>query len=376
MKILHTVAFYPPYDGGGATEVVRQISKRLAKRNHDVTVATAYHPDRKNLFDGDVKIAQFNVKSILGQSILGIYGEIKKYQDFIINHDFDVMMNYAAQTWCTDLCFPILDSIHSKKILATCGFSGLIGFRKPIYQRYYRLLPEYLTHYDRLIYHQDNYVDKIFCDSHDLTHCEIIPNGVDLNLFSQPTIDFRFHYGIRTKYMLLSVGNHYQNKGHKRIIDAFLSLKRDDISLVIIGHKSENSIRGCWRHCKKEADRNPRLLLIDNVPKEIIPSAYKCADILLSGSYIEVFPLVIIESLACKTPFIAFPAGNIEHLEGGVVVQSVNEMSHQIQNLLSNIPLREELASKGENIVKSNYDWEMIVNQYENIYAELVHKNI
>src|SRR6266852_226466 len=107
MKILHTVEFYAP-SKGGAQEVVRQISEELVKRGHEVTVATKKLAARENVSLNGVRIKEF---AISGNSVRGCTGEIGRYQEFLRAGDFDVMMNYAAQQWATDLVYPMLDQL-------------------------------------------------------------------------------------------------------------------------------------------------------------------------------------------------------------------------------------------------------------------------
>ena len=71
MRILHTVEFYEP-SKGGAQEVIKQLSERLAARGHDVTVATSYLPTRSSAELNGVKIRQFHVR---GNRVKGISGE-------------------------------------------------------------------------------------------------------------------------------------------------------------------------------------------------------------------------------------------------------------------------------------------------------------
>src|SRR4051794_1989145 len=114
MKVLHTVEFYHP-STGGAQEVVRQISERLANRGHDVTVATSRLVNRSNAELNGVRIESF---AISGNAASGCVGETERYRDFLLSGDFDIMMNYAAQQWATHLVSPVLHQIPYRKVIA------------------------------------------------------------------------------------------------------------------------------------------------------------------------------------------------------------------------------------------------------------------
>ena len=121
MKILHTVELYFP-STGGIQEAVRQISENLVKAGHSVTVATSKLPNRKSNVINGVSIEEFEIS---GNLVRGITGEVKKYQNYLLNSDFDIIANFAAQQWTVDCTFPIIDKIKAKKVFVPTGFSGL-----------------------------------------------------------------------------------------------------------------------------------------------------------------------------------------------------------------------------------------------------------
>ena len=119
MKILHTVESYYPAIGG-MQEVVKQLSERLVKLGHHVTVATSKHTERNFHQLNGVEIKEFSVK---GNSVLGFEGNPATYKDYLLQSDFDVMTFFAAQQWACDIALPILDKLKSKKVFVPTGFS-------------------------------------------------------------------------------------------------------------------------------------------------------------------------------------------------------------------------------------------------------------
>lgn len=103
MRILHTVEFYYP-STGGSQEVVKQLSERMAAMGHEVIVATSWLPERKATVINGVHIKEFKIS---GNMVHGYQGNTKEYREFILNEKFDVIMNYAAQQWSTDLCLEV-----------------------------------------------------------------------------------------------------------------------------------------------------------------------------------------------------------------------------------------------------------------------------
>jgi len=376
MRILHTIAYYPPdVAGGGATEVVRQISERLVCRGHDVTVATTFSPLRTCRTHNGVNIKDFKVHGVLGQAVLGIRGEKASFLKLLRNGEYDIIMNYAAQTWHTDLTCQSLASIRARTVLAACGYSGLMGWRRLLYWRYFQTLPKYLRLYDAIIYHACKYRDSLYGAHHGISNFRIIPNGVDAAEFIKPAIDFRAYFGIQTPYILLAVGDHYRNKGHDRVIEAFSRLNRSDVTLVLIGRRVAGRLRGCWDHCQcASREMGGRILMLSDAPRAHVAAAYMSASLFVSGSHIEAFPLVILEAMANGLPFVAFPAGNIAELPGGRIVSSTIEMAATINSLLDAPEVSAKLGAIGRQEQRTHYEWERAVDQYEALYKELLNR--
>jgi glycosyltransferase involved in cell wall biosynthesis len=373
MRILHTVAYYPPDEGGGASEVVRQLSERLARRGHEVTVATQYTPERVITELNGVKVKQFRIGGVLKQSVLGIWGNTDEFKKTLLEGGYDIIMNYAAQTWHTDLTCRFLREIRARAVLCACGYSGLIGWRRLVYAYYFWRLPGYLRLYDAVVYHAHGYRDEQFGIRHGITNGRVIPNGIDTAEFSRPPIDFRSYYGVQTPHILLTVGDHYANKGHRRIFEAFARLNRDDVTLVMIGRRKGGWPRGCWSSCRSLAkDFGKRVLMVDRAPRGHVVAAYLEASLFLSGSMIEAFPLVILEAMGSGVPFVAYPAGNIADLPGGLIVRSVAEMVKAVGYLLNSRAARNELGMAGCREQRLHYEWDSIVDQYESLYQELL----
>ena len=368
MRILHTVQLYYPHLGG-SEEVVQQLSERLAQRGYDVTVATGYDPTRDFDSWNGVRIRQFKVS---GNLVSGIEGETEAYQDFVLSGHFDVVMNYAAQVWSSDLLFPHLWRIRGPKVFVPCGYSALYDRR---FQEYFAQLPAYLREYDALVYMSPNYRDKKFADQHVLTNGHIIPNGASEEEFVRQPLGFRQQFGINTKYMLLCVANFYPSKGHKLVIDAFQGLGRKDTTLVIVGRVPEGQPRWLqpyYLNCRFRAWASECIRILEDVPRPWVVSAFQEADLFVFGSEIECSPLVILEALAGRTPFVSTDCGDVgDHAEFGEVVGTSEAMARSISALLSDDERRSKLAQDAHAHWRRYHTWETITDQYEQLYREL-----
>ena len=112
------------------SEVVRQISEYLVKKGHEVVVATSYCKQRDVSQINGVEIKSFKIS---GNFVNGYSGEIEEYKKYILNSNFDIISNFAAQQWATDLCFEILPNIQAKNLIKT-RFRGIAFLIKECYQ--------------------------------------------------------------------------------------------------------------------------------------------------------------------------------------------------------------------------------------------------
>ncbi len=369
LKILHTVEFYAPHVGG-AQLVVQRISEYLAARGHDVTVATTKLKDRNFSELNGVKIREFNLEGNLAHGFDG--DDMDNYRQFVESFGADVMMNYAAQQWATDLALScVLKRAAAKvNILCPCGYSALKdldNLAHPEYEKYYkRYLPATLQAYDAVVYHSARYKDYEFGQRLGLKNSVVIPNAVEVEEFEKPTtIDFRRKYGIDTKYMLLSVGSFAVYKGQENLVQALIKMWRNDSTLVLIG-----SNHGTLQQIVSQSFGMPVKFLVD-VPRADTVAAFKSADLFMFGSEVEAFPLVILESMASKLPYVSTECGNIAELSGGLVC-SLDDLATASSALLEDPHRRKELGRQGHKEVTEKYTWNIILKQYEDLYYTLL----
>ena len=343
MRILHTVEFYEPRKGG-AERVVKELSESLVRAGHEVTVATTNHPDRIPGYVNGVRVVGFDIEGNLVGGIKQAPGEVKRYRD-LLHSDFDVILNYAAQNWTTDLALEELKTIKAKLVLVPCGYSGL---RNKKYTGYFKELPAYLSDYDALVYMSENYQDFKFGQEQGLAERAVyIPNGADEQEFYESKengVNFRREFKIKTKYLAISVSNHYIKKGHGFVLKAFKAMKRRDTTLVIIGEKYVSSGAKTYVHllldyfrCKISSLLNPRIKLITSGDREVATAAYRSADIFLFGSEVECAPLVTYEAFASHTPFVTRSVGNVsDHKDYLKIIHTPYQMAKVANDILDN----------------------------------------
>jgi glycosyltransferase involved in cell wall biosynthesis len=366
MKILHTVHRYAPYIGG-SEEVVQQLSERLVSYGHDVTVATTPSSERTSCVINGVNIVEFDCQ---GDIVQGIKGEVQAYQSFLLKNDFDIMMNYGAQVWCTDLVFELLPRLKMRKILVPIGFYRLHDRR---YEMYFQKLPAVLSHYDHVIYLSPNGPDKKFTDAFGLTNGIVIPNAVDIELFSRVSRgSFRQRYGCQDEFIIINVSNHSVVKNHSLFWKCARLLKKKGFEVFHIGTPLKRGIKKWLRECYSTCVMNSvrtGVPLLENLSRREVIEAFVDADVVLFTSSFEASPLVMFEAFASKSLFVTTDCGNVRDYED--VVCLINNEQEGVEIISEYRAHPENFASrieKGYHYVHERLNWDSISREYENLY--------
>lgn len=420
MKILHTVESYDPVSNG-MQQVVKQLSERLANLGHKVTVATSYHPLRNSLIINGVKIEQFKIS---GKEVGGYSAdeqEIQRYRDFVLTSGFDIVTNFAAQQWATDILLPILPQIKSIKVFVPTGFSGLFDHR---FKQYFEAMKKHMANYDMNVFLSDDYQDINFARENGIKKIILIPNGAAHEEFVEdPTVNIRKQLNIPSDYFLmLSVGSHTGLKGHREAIKILKKVKATNLALLIVGNNPHTGspaktffkfvyktlvntfsffsekkyFPACSLTCSISDDFfkfsyagifQKKILRIENLSRRDTLNAYMQADLFLFPSNIECSPLVLFESMASNTPFLATEAGNAKEiiswsnggmllptrkLRNGYVIANIDDSARLLNQVINDKPLRDKMAASGLAVLNEKYSWAIIVRKYEELYSSLL----
>ena len=417
MKILHTVESYYPAVGG-MPEVVKQLSERLSRLGHDVTIATSYNSNRQKTIINGVKIEQFKISGNLVNGIIGTEKEIRRYEELVKN-GFDVVINFAAQQWATDLILPILKDVHAKKIFVPTGFSALYF---PEYKKYFEDMRRWMKEYDANVVLSNDYQDTQFARQIDAKKIILIPNGAAKDEFTKISeSNIKQKLAIPEKDLLiLDVGSHTGIKGHYEALKIFKKAKIKNATLLIIGNKIGGA--GCtfscttkslfWKYSWQRNINNKKLIIVD-LPRSDVVTAYQQADLFLFTSNLECSPIVLFESMASSTPFLVTDTGNskeiIEWTNAGILLPTIKKLPKKhnrsilfihkiwsyfigrktyspftisIAKISESTKILEQLCNDKEKrlmLSKNGYEswldrftWENISVEYENLYKSLL----
>jgi len=416
MKILHTVESYLPARHG-MSEVVRQISERLVARGHQVTVATSNDPRRSEEVMDGVRVRGFDVQ---GKSAIGVWGDVSGYQRFLLDFDPDVIVNFAAQQWATDLTLPLLPRLKARKVFVPTGFSALAD---PMFRAYFASMKDWMRAYDSCVFLSDAYRDIDFAREAGVESIAIIPNGAAAEEFRQPPDpDLRERLGIPKHHQLIIHVAGYLSvaKGQAEAVEIFSRSALEEATLLLICPDFNQSVtrsltpkqvlKGIYhlvrgkglrgiafptqlqllrRFNRKRNSSSRREILGVSLTREDTISAFLEADLLLFPSWIECSPLVLFEAAASRTPFLVTDVGNAAEIirwtgggrllpglrsndREGSVQADIDAGARCLEDLMADAPARQQMASQAYQAWQQHFTWSRIADQYELLYKCLL----
>lgn len=191
----------------------------------------------------------------------------------------------------------------------------------------------------------------------DLNYVATIYNGLDISLFP---------YSEKTKDYFLFVGRLQPEKG---VAEAVEAARKAKVKLLIIGLPTTGAY---WdERIKPHLGKN--ITSLGFVPYRKLCKYYqKAKATLVPIQWEEPFGLVMIESMACGTPVIAFDRGSVREVvkdgETGFIVKNIDEMSKAIKKI--NQIDRKECRKW----VEENFTVKKMVEKYEKIFRKILEK--
>ncbi len=201
----------------------------------------------------------------------------------------------------------------------------------------------------------------------------VIPNGIDIQLFSpgnQSDAKSFWHLKPQKRYILagtLSTAKE-KRKGFEHLFQALSLLEHkidtSEIELLIFGDEkphefSELNIRSHYFGFIRD--------------DQGLVMAYRAAHVMVVPSLIENLSNIIMESLACGTPVVAFDTGGnndmIEHKQNGYLCKAYDpeDLATGIKWCMDNNGSR-KLSKHARKKVMSNFDSEIIAERYTQLF--------
>ena len=208
-----------------------------------------------------------------------------------------------------------------------------------------------------------------------LSKIEVIPNGVDLNLFN-PGVDVqktKEKYGQSQDGIIFFAGRFVEYKGLEYLIRAMNYVPHG--TLLVAGAGPQE------RYLKRlvQSLNLANVKFLGLIAHKELPELYKLSDIYVLPSITrgENFGNSALEAMACGTPVIASNLPGVRELvtdECGIKLKpkDIGGLADAINTILTDSSLREKMGQAARKNAEQ-YSWQLIAQRMLNIYEELLH---
>ena len=392
MKILMLTWEYPPRVVGGISKVVYDLSHKMVKEGNEVTVVTYKDGDNVKYYENDKGVEVYRVDNYmirpnnfidwimqLNFNMITKANEIiNKNGKFDVIHAHDWLVAYSAKSIKESYNIPLISTIHATESGRNSGIHDET-------QRYINDSEWMLTYESSEVIVNSNYmkneVQMLFGLPYDKIN--VIPNGVNLQLFSNVNVDydFRRQYAMDNEKIILYVGRLVYEKGIQNLIAAMPKIldRYHDSKLIICGR---GGMIDDLREQVKYLGIDNKVYFAGYCDSKKMQKMYKCADVAVFPSTYEPFGIVAIESMLSGTPTIVSDVGGLnEIVEHGVTgmksyAGNANSIADSVLALLFDPKLCANISQNAIKKVKENYNWAKITDNTYYVYQLAIGKTV
>ena len=387
MKILMLTWEYPPRIVGGIARVVHDLSKRLIKDGHDVTVVT-YRDGDTPYFENDKGVKVYRVDNYmirpnnfidwimqLNFNMVAKASEIiGKEGKFDVIHAHDWLVASSAKTLKHAYDIPMVATIHATEAGRNSGIHDDT-------QRYINDTEWMLTYEATEVIVNSNFmkghIQGLFGLPFDKIN--VIPNGINITNFNGIDRDYEFRrkYASDNEKIILYMGRLVYEKGINHLISAMPKILENyhDSKLIIAGKG------GMLDELKAQAEAmgiGHKVYFTGYLNAKEVQKMYKCADIAVFPSTYEPFGIVALEAMLAGVPTVVSDVGGLnEIIEHGVTgmksyAGNANSIADSILHLLYDHQLATTVAKNAKAKVKELYNWNKIAQDTHFTYQKAI----
>jgi len=387
MKILMLTWEYPPRVVGGISRVVYDLSHRLIKDGHEVTVVT-YRDGDVPYFEDDkgVKVHRIDNYMInpnnfiewIMQMNFAMVGKanqiIAEEGTFDIIHAHDWLVAYAAKALKESFNIPIVSTIHATEAGRNSGIHDET-------QRYINDTEWMLTYESTEVIVNSNYMKSELQRLFGLPFekINVVPNGVNLNAFAgiERDYEFRRRYAMDNEKIILFMGRLVYEKGIQNLIAAMPKILDGyhDAKLVVAG---KGGMIDELRQQVHALGIDDKVYFAGYMNGKDVQKMYKAADISVFPSTYEPFGIVALEAMLSENPIVVSDIGGlneiVQHRENGMKAYcgNPNSIADSVLELLFDHQLCSNIVKKAKNKVRNEYNWNKIAQDTHFTYQKAI----
>ena len=387
MRILMLSWEYPPRVVGGIARVVHDLSHRLIKDGHEVTVVT-YRDGNVPYFEDDNGVQVYRVDNFMIQpnnfidwvmqlnfNMIAKTGEIiAEKGNFDVIHAHDWLTAYAAKTLKTSYNTPIVSTIHATEAGRNSGI-------REQQQKYINDTEWMLTYESSEVIVNSNYMKNELQRLFGLPFekINVVPNGVSPSNFtvSERDYDFRRKYAMDNEKIILFMGRLVYEKGIQHLIGAMPKILNNyhDAKLIVAG---KGGMLGELQNEVNSLGLGNKVYFTGQLSPKQVQKMYKCADIAVFPSTYEPFGIVAIEAMLSGVPTVVTDIGGLnEIVDHGVTgmksyAGNSNSLADSILALLFDHKLCDNIVKNAKQEVKTKYNWTKIAQDTHFTYQKAI----
>ena len=366
------IAMVSPYDftwPGGVTIHVSQLARELERSGHEVQVLAPHSPSRE-CQDGDLLVP-------LGRSVpLPSNGSIarvslsvwlaRRIRALLQREQYDII--HLHEPMAPILPLTVLEysnTVNVGTFHACRNRQHLYRMSRPVIKRWRSRLHGSIAVSPAAM----RYVSEAFPGEY-----EIIPNGIDVDHFSQRALPWPQYQDGKTN--LIFVGRLEKRKGLRYLLEAYGKLKWDmpDLRLIVVGPGTPDKDSYHVLSSQNLQD----VEFVGRVPYDDLPRYYASADVFCSpATGGESFGIVLLEAMAAGKPIVASDIegyrGVMQHGVQGRLFQnkSVESLASELQTLILDPDMRRKMGEQGRTTAEQ-YRWQVVARRVEQYYESCI----
>jgi len=338
------------------------IANILAEKGHDVSlIAAPKSKSKAKIINKEITDLKKNktIKQLIERNLIGTSRRVMALNDQTALLDAYTSGEFDIVHAHTELALPIA---------AISKTPTLITYHSSYDEFYNKLFAYYKNNFDQINF--NSLSNRHAKQAPDIKFIQSVHNGIDLK---------NFKFNTSPKKDLLFVGRLIEEKGPDTAISVAKKIK---LPIILIGEKfaPKGNRENFWNN-KIEKYFNKLIQYKGIQPYKKTQKYYQNSKILLfPDRWKEAFGLVMIESMACGTPVIAFNKGAVpeivKHGITGYTVKNEKEMIQAVKKIYA-MPKDEYIKMRYacRKHVEENFSIEKMVDNYEKLYYKILNKN-
>ena len=360
MKIVQVL---PELNEGGVERGVVELNREYVKNGLESVVISNGGKLATQIDIDNGKHIKFDVCS---KNILSVFTRVNELKKILKKENPDIIhVRSRVPAW---LVYFANKNLKIKVVSTVHGFNSVSFYSK------------IMTNADIVICVSNSikeYIQKHYNTSSHII--EVIPRGVDIELFNTNKLevsfisDFKKKFNLNDKFIVSSVGRITQLKDYETFINAVYILKNKniDIKALIVGGVREdkkdylNSLKKLIRELNLEDN------IIFTGSQSKIAEIYSLSDVVVSSSKkAESFGRAVAEALALNTPVVATNHGGVKD----IIIANENGFFFEVgkeEELANKILKAKELSFNGQKYIKDKFSLDNMLQMNLAVYEGL-----